>query len=378
MLARITDIPTSQRPVLQYTFAFFAGFGHQAVLFFFVLSGYLVGGGLWAEHVRDGKLRLSKYFLKRWTRLAVAVYPSLLVVFAFNSIGIKVFRGLENHVYTAESWSNLGFGTCACNLLFLQTSLCGKFGDNGPLWSLYNEFWYYVVWPLVLLGFVAPKKLHRVCYLAAAVALLLGLSLREHGTYAVFGPYFGVWLLGFAVAAAERPVVRSTAVSAAVFLSTLLAERLLIRQQFATDHPAKYFLIDLLLSGAFATLLLAMRFKQDLPMPPAAHWNAPLAGFSFSLYLLHFPVLYLYTSFMMVYFHMGSNMRLRSSIEWGVLCGGAIVTLALSWIFSTLTEHHTNDIRRWISGWVFRGAKTGKDSLTYPLSDLTHSTGERT
>lgn len=45
-LVQITDISPAHRGLDFYMFAFFAGFAHQAVMIFFVLSGYLVGGGL--------------------------------------------------------------------------------------------------------------------------------------------------------------------------------------------------------------------------------------------------------------------------------------------------------------------------------------------
>jgi peptidoglycan/LPS O-acetylase OafA/YrhL len=34
------------------------------------------------------------------------------------------------------------------NLAFLQTIAVPIFGTNGPMWSLANEFWYYLIFPL--------------------------------------------------------------------------------------------------------------------------------------------------------------------------------------------------------------------------------------
>src|ERR1700730_2852657 len=39
-LVRITDIPVMERTRALYTFAFLSGFAHQAVMIFFVLSGF--------------------------------------------------------------------------------------------------------------------------------------------------------------------------------------------------------------------------------------------------------------------------------------------------------------------------------------------------
>src|SRR6202030_1593882 len=44
------------------------------------------------------------------------------------------------------------------NLFFVQTILCRTFGSNGPLWSLANEFWYYVLFPLGLFAGLAWAK----------------------------------------------------------------------------------------------------------------------------------------------------------------------------------------------------------------------------
>ena len=56
LLVRITDVPPGSRSAMFYAYAFLSGFAHQAVMVFFVLSGLLVGGGLWREIQKTGSV----------------------------------------------------------------------------------------------------------------------------------------------------------------------------------------------------------------------------------------------------------------------------------------------------------------------------------
>ncbi len=47
-----------------------------------------------------------------------------------------------------------------CNAAFLQTAACPQFAANGALWSLFNEFWYYMLFPPLALALL-PGCLRR-------------------------------------------------------------------------------------------------------------------------------------------------------------------------------------------------------------------------
>lgn len=59
------------------TFYLLTGFGHQAVMIFFVLSGFLVGGRA-AEKLSDGTFRMADYLADRVSRLKPVLFSSLV------------------------------------------------------------------------------------------------------------------------------------------------------------------------------------------------------------------------------------------------------------------------------------------------------------
>src|ERR1700737_3858598 len=67
-LIRISELASTQRTLPFYVFTFAAGFAHQAVMVFFVLSGYLVGGGLWRQAEKERAINLPKYLVRRVSR----------------------------------------------------------------------------------------------------------------------------------------------------------------------------------------------------------------------------------------------------------------------------------------------------------------------
>ena len=107
---------------------FSTGLGHQAVMVFFVLSGYFVGGsvlgGLKAE-----RFRWSGYAVARLSRLWVVLVPALLVTLVFDQLGSH----LNPSAYAGEfgdrfmsgpgpdASADNGFIVGLGNLLFLQT-----------------------------------------------------------------------------------------------------------------------------------------------------------------------------------------------------------------------------------------------------------------
>src|SRR5580692_6870518 len=66
---------------------FVTGFGHEAVIIFFVLSGYLIGGHV-VQACRRNRWSWKRYALDRLTRLGIVLVPALLLCLVLDSIGI--------------------------------------------------------------------------------------------------------------------------------------------------------------------------------------------------------------------------------------------------------------------------------------------------
>jgi len=170
-------------------------FAHEAVMVFFVLSGFLVGGSV-IRMLRQGQWSWKKYLIHRTVRLWMVLIPALVIGYTLDRIGVHYFLG-QGTVYDmgpeGPAWNILARLTPLTflgNLVFLQGGRVTPLGTNQPLWSLGYEFWYYMAFPCLALaltrGVVAWK---RLLLLAAMVAILVFVG-REIATY------FAIWLLG--------------------------------------------------------------------------------------------------------------------------------------------------------------------------------------
>ena len=73
--------------------------GHEAVMVFFVLSGFLVGGSV-LKLVRGDSWSWTNYLIKRLTRLWVVLIPALLLSFTLDVGGSHFFSGTAS-IYSA-------------------------------------------------------------------------------------------------------------------------------------------------------------------------------------------------------------------------------------------------------------------------------------
>lgn len=259
--------------------AFFSGFAHQAVLVFFVISGWLVGGSLLNKISQPSAI--ANYAIDRVTRLWTVLIPTFLLTLLFAAATDVVSpAGLDfspDNPYSAVNF--LG------SLVGLQRVLLLDFGGNFPLWSLANETWYYLLFPVLTVACTTRKLLVRIT--CAAALLLLCIQLPT----AIVG-YFLIWLLG-------------------VLFSRIRIEcGNIVRWGWAllTVAGASYFRLtgeldafeittlgqDVLCSLLYLVLLSSFQFEAS----PASVLKRPIqrigscfAEFSFSLYVLHVPLI---------------------------------------------------------------------------------------
>jgi peptidoglycan/LPS O-acetylase OafA/YrhL len=267
-------------------FYFATGFGHEAVTVFFVLSGFLVGGGV-ISRVADDRWSWTDYALTRLTRLWIVLGPALLLTAVWDKLGSLLtgssfYSGGLASIYGSGPSSDPSQFTAVTffgNLAFLQTILVPTFGSNGPLWSLANEFWYYVIFPLSFCA-IAKRAPFRRRLGGAALAVLICCLLPTGMVL-----YGSIWLLGvsaFALhtklsLAASRNLV--LVVSASALVAALISSRVSILRGF----PA-----DVAIGVAFAAMLLPLSQMGRLNSLAATPIRIG-ADFSYTLYLVHFP-----------------------------------------------------------------------------------------
>jgi peptidoglycan/LPS O-acetylase OafA/YrhL len=313
---------------------------------FFVLSGYLVGGRLLQEARETGGVDAKAYLVKRLVRLWIVLLPALVLTLALTRIGLSLQPAAASAIYGPQILSTLEPRTFACNALFLQTVLCGEYGDNFALWSLAYEFWYYLAWLLFVVIFIRGLSIQRkAASLACGTILLAALTSWQFDGVPI-ALYMVIWLIGVWAAIARRPLFGTgLRLSVAVFLVYAIGFRLLVRD--AVHLPtAPLFLADLILSVAFANMLIAMRLSPRLRPPPGAGMHKHLAGFSYSLYATHQPVLNCLGALAVAVVGFGWHMMPEGIGAWAVILGAMAAAILAAYLFSLVTEAQTNPLRR--------------------------------
>jgi peptidoglycan/LPS O-acetylase OafA/YrhL len=261
--------------------------GHEAVIFFFVLSGFVIHLRYAAGLKNDPSYRFDtrSYLVRRVRRLYPPLLFALVITWGLDSLGLRLGLPTALHV-TQYPLINLNIGsdhslrTALFNLVFIMTPV---FGSDGPLWSLNYEWYFYLLYPLAFL-------LDRRSILLASLALV---ALSVVG-YVPTWPSQLFWLRGvfqlmivwwFGVLLADlftkRLSLRYEALAGLMFAP--LALRL-----GAPVAPCRDILIGLAFSGLIASCFALQERGWRLSLLSALR---PLGEMSYTLYVIHFPIL---------------------------------------------------------------------------------------
>ncbi|WP_445678899.1 acyltransferase family protein [Radicibacter daui] len=351
----IWALPAEDRSLPFYGFQFLSGFSHQAVMVFFVLSGFLIGTRHYDELASGQSGKIAGYLIRRFARLWAVVIPALLLAAALDSIGSQWLGGLESGFYPRHMILNReGIGTLACNAVFLQTLACRQFGTNLALWSLANEAIYYLLFPLVILGWQKRGSLSGALALVTVIgALLLASIIQTEGSS--IGIYMAVWLSGVVAGRLGKKSPLGIGLSAGLFLIWLLGWRLSgLYNSFRIDSW-QLIANDLCLAALLANLLWAMRSRHMAHAPPFPAFSRFMAGFSFSLYAIHVP---LYMLLGALYNRLGLTVPFTGDglQQLCLLLLSLLLILAISALFARLTERQTG---RWQHALCFLATSAG-------------------
>ena len=324
-------------------FYFITGFGHSAVMIFFVMSGFLVGGKV-LERLSQGTYSWQKYAVDRSSRLYAVYVLALLLGGALDYLGFHHFNqfGLYDDSFSGRIpvvnfnfHQNLSPSVFGLNLVMCQTILGPVFGSNGPLWSLANESWYYLAGPLFFALFFTRTRWRLLPAVVALVLLVWFLP-------ASILIYFLVWLLGAALFFVNRRALVPLWVSLILFAVSFSVARL--------QYLSIPYLADFLIGVSFALVInSAARGSSRLP---GHDLNRKAADFSYSVYLCHFPFLVFVLS--VLYEATGFGLRGPRTV-WSAGLFLIILVLAYFWCYlvSLVSERQTPRIRQWLYRFVW-------------------------
>lgn len=335
-LPEYTCLPASQQNVLTFAFYALTRLGHEAVLIFFVLSGYLVGGRA-IQKTLEGTFDVANYSIDRFVRIMLPLLSALILYIPCTFVCGRTI-----------DWANW-FG-CLFSLQGIWTGACIE-----PLWSLAYEVWFYILIGAAMTLVFSPRRVIKIIsFLCVVACLLVFTRLSAH--------YLFIWFLGaFCYIARRRGSSLETSrrhVGSLVALSLSLLFLLLmipVLQLTSGGHISSDLLISLLPTQNRESLeiLFAVAFCLTLqeivwrkPQSRLAGWvdktGTKLAAFSYTLYLIHILV-------MRVLQHFGVT-RPESLSFFNMACYALWCLLAIlsSYVVYCCFERNTYPVKVWL------------------------------
>jgi peptidoglycan/LPS O-acetylase OafA/YrhL len=322
-------------PLLFMGIAFMAGFAHLSVVVFFVLSGWLVGGSL-LDKIGDRRA-FRHYAIDRITRLWIVLVP----VFCISLLCGQLTGDIDGSRPDFGFAGDYSLGAFLGNLVGLQDIVVPRFGGNFALWSLTNEIWYYVMFPLLVI-------MLRGKSIGARMLSALGLIAIARLVSGALLAYFAIWLLGTLF---SRIRLETSAVVRGLLLGVVVGSAVYCRLEGHVDTQSlETFGQDLPFALAFVVWLSSM--PSDAPTSSSLYRLANrlgqfFAAFSFTLYVLHVPLIFLFLHYLPA--TLGVMQLVPGNPgHYAAYAGMLVLLLVASYLLHLPFESNTQRVRDWV------------------------------
>ncbi len=296
-------------------------YGVAAVMCFFIVSGYAIHyrqafklAGKWQP------LSWKDYALHRARRLYPPLIAAIVITFVADLIGSHfypgMYNGATNVVLSLGGDHTPTFASLFGTLTFVQGFATKVFGSNDPLWSLAYEGFFYLMYPIVLgldqrLGPV--KTLALFVALGLSIAAIIGMGVTADGLHVdQFAPLgiaahalnllamWPAWVAGAFIADARAGRVhiptRWWTIGAVAGLGMLAASALylVLKNPNIQINDINFFYLVWVVSffGPIGWLCAGRHDERTRKIVANAFRPIRRLGkMSYSLYVIHFPVL---------------------------------------------------------------------------------------
>ncbi len=293
--------------------------GFFGVDVFFVISGFVITNVLLRERASKGTTSIPGFYARRVRRILPAATFVLIATVFGTYHWLSYIAGAMNAVdakYVAVFVGNFRFASLGTNY-FTATQPPSTLQQ---FWSLAVEEQFYLVWPLLFLLITLPwRRFSPVPRLMTALTIVIGASLvwciietKQSEVWAFFSPLTRAWELALgAILAVAGPHLRGRAPRWGQVLGALGLVVILLCTWFystTTLWPGTAVVAPVIATGAIiagGSLRGAESFGRIVKFPPV-QW---LGNISYSLYLVHWPVIAIATQYAI------APLPLRSEIE---------------------------------------------------------------
>jgi peptidoglycan/LPS O-acetylase OafA/YrhL len=267
--------------------------GHEAVIVFFVLSGFVI------RHAAETKdFTLHEFATSRLSRFYSVIVPCLVLTMAFDYFGRAIAPDIYAIVNIPDTAGMIFAKLYSTVFMLNETWVSKDFYSNVAYWSICYEFWFYFLF--ALRAYASPRQ--------RLVGGLLALVL--------VGPrilvMFPVWLVGTlayterTTAYWSRPLLWLAFVQPIIVFWIYVDFQLrdlgvqLIGLDVASQlQHSGYLLTDIVLAASLALHFAAAK-RLDRSLSWALGWAERAIQFaaarSFTLYLLHVPTMFLFAA----------------------------------------------------------------------------------
>lgn len=314
---------------------FVSGLNQEAVIFFFILSGFCIGLSLKNKDLNTSET-VNEYVYRRLKRLLPLHVLALLLTFLCGVLMNKQY--LED--YSLKNFIG--------NLFFLQTSdsidssWFTPYGFNGPLWSLAFEFFFY--WFFLLVFFLNSRFPYKFSsdikilslFLLTIVGVLLNNKLFV--PYLLFFNSFIIWFLGYISSNYYLYGRRYNVVVVVAFIFSLLY--LVVGHRFLHSNTLTVVSKGLLMNALFYAALFYRHFINRSLLSNAINFLFYKIGKgSYAIYALHYPLL-------MVFAYFGINLYVQLSLlVIFTILAIKLEELSLTWKFTFLRINYARPVR---------------------------------
>ena len=336
--------------------------GHEAVVIFFVLSGYVIA------YISDTKeKKLKDYAASRVARIYSVALPAILLTMLVDQLGFSINLAAYPEGY--QAWDHAWIRALS-SLFFLNEFWLVSIQSfsNLPYWSLNYEVWYYVTFALV-----TYVEGHKRWALLAFTLLILGPKILMlmpiwwlgiyiyHARWSLsISPFFAYWLLIGSVLGFTLFINHNLSDQGWNLLKSLLGAE--IHEQLTFSRNT---LSDYLLAILVATHFVAINILAPALLGGLKRFQRPIryfSSFTFAGYLFHQPLLLFFKALFLE-----GSVDLQTYL---LILGSTLITI---WLLGHYTEKQQPVLKKALKRLLYSQAWDRLFRLQSPAKELSTS-----